>query len=850
MTAHLDVTITAGAAPEFGRKKGHIVTINPGTIGGAVPDRAQVVIVGGGVTGCSIAYHLAHLGWTDVVLLEQHQLTAGTTWHAAGLITSAGMTDETALFFSRYSRDLYARLEQETGHSTGFRAVGHISLATTPQRREALRREADWMHGFGVEDVELSPRELAEMWPLARTDDVLSAFCVADEGRADPVGVATSLAKGARQLGVRVVEGVAATGVQTRGKRVHAVLTDLGPIETEVVVNAAGMWARQFGALAGVSVPLQAAEHYYLLTDTVPGMDQDLPVIEDPDNYGYYRPEGDGMLVGLFEPVGAPWSLDGVPRGFSFGKLPPDWDRMEPYLGPALNRIPVLSETGVRTFFCGPESFTADVRPLLGPAPELDGYFVAAGLNSLGILSGGGVGKMIAHWIVDGVPPVDATSVAIDRTATYEASRRFRAERTVEQLGVLFGDAVWPAWKPSTGRNVRRSALHDRLAAAGAHFGVSAGWEYTEWFTDHGEAPVPALGFQRSAAHEIVGREHAAIRQAVGMIDMSLMAKFMVQGPDAGTVLSRLSANDVLLGPGRLVYTQWLNEAGGIIADLTVTCLEEDKFLVIASDIIHRRVEPLIRRAVRPGEVVTVADITSGTTLFTVQGPASRDLIGRLTDADLSNEAFPYLSARPIHVGYAPVLAIRVTYVGELGWELHVPAEYAAGVYDDLTAAGADLGFRLVGLSAMSSLRLEKGYRDMGVDIDNTDNPLEAGLGFAVAWDKPGGFIGRDALLEARAAGPPQHRVVSLIAEDAAIDLFGNEPVRLDGAWVGYVRAAAYGYTVGGAVGLAQVEWADGVTSSWLKSGDFRVHTPAGDVPVRLQIAPPYDPQRLRILAQ
>jgi glycine cleavage system aminomethyltransferase T/glycine/D-amino acid oxidase-like deaminating enzyme len=824
------------------------VTVNPETSGGAVPDRARVVIVGGGVTGCSIAYHLAHLGWTDVVLLEQHQLTAGTTWHAAGLITSAGMTDETALFFSRYSRDLYARLEQETGHSTGFRAVGHISLATTPQRREALRREADWMHGFGVEDVELSPRELAAMWPLARTDDVLSAFYVADEGRADPVGVATSLAKGARQLGVRVVEGVAATGTATRGKRVCAVLTEAGPIETEVVVNAAGMWARQFGAVAGVSVPLQAAEHYYLLTDTVPGMDQDLPVIEDPDNYGYYRPEGDGMLVGLFEPVGAPWSLDGVPRSFSFGKLPPDWDRMEPYLGPALDRIPLLSETGVRTFFCGPESFTADVRPLLGPAPELDGYFVAAGLNSLGILSGGGVGSMMAHWIVDGVPPVDATSVAIDRTAAYEVSRRFRAERTVEQLGVLFGDAVWPAWTPSTGRDVRRSVLHDRLAAAGAHFGVSAGWEYAEWFADHGQAPEPGLDYRRPAAHAIVGQEHAAIREAVGMIDMSLMAKFLVQGPDAGVVLSRLSANDVLLGPGRLVYTQWLNEAGGIVADLTVTCLEPDKFLVIASDIIHRRVEPLIRRAVRPGEVVTVADITSGTTLFTVQGPASRELIQQLTDAGLSNGAFPYLSARQIHVGYAPVLAIRVTYVGELGWELHVPAEYAAGVYDDLTMAGADLGFRLVGLSAMSSLRLEKGYRDMGVDIDNTDNPLEAGLGFAVAWDKPGGFTGRDALLEARAAGPPRHRVVSLLAEDPAIDLFGNEPVLLDGSWVGYVRAAAYGYTVGGAVGLAQVACADGVTGSWLKSGDFRVHTPAGDVPVRLQIAPLYDPQRLRIL--
>ncbi len=543
------------------------VKIGQVTGGGAVPSRAQVVIVGGGVIGCSVAYHLAHLGWTDVVLLEQHQLTAGTTWHAAGLITSAGMTDETLLFFSRYSRDLYARLEQETGHSTGFRAVGHISLATTPQRQEALRREAAWMHGFGVEDAEISPRELADMWPLARTDDVLSAFYVADEGRADPVGVATSLAKGARQLGVRVVEGVAATGVQIRGRRVCAVRTEAGSIETEVVVNAAGMWARQFGALAGVQVPLQAAEHYYLLTDTVPGMSQDLPVIEDPDNYGYYRPEGDGMLVGLFEPAGAPWSLDGVPREFSFGSLRPDWERMEPYLGQAMSRIPALPEVGVRTFFCGPESFTSDVRPLLGPAPELDGYFVAAGLNSLGILSGGGVGKVLAHWIAEGVPPVDATGVAIDRTAEFETSRRFRAERTVEQLGVLFGDAVWPTWKPSTGRNVRRSVLHDRLIAAGGQFGASAGWEFAEWFAGPGEAPVTTLDYRRQDSHAIVGREHAAVREAVGVLDMSLMAKLIVQGPDAGTILGRLSANDVTLGPGRLVYTQWLNGAGGIIAD-------------------------------------------------------------------------------------------------------------------------------------------------------------------------------------------------------------------------------------------------------------------------------------------
>ena len=814
-----------------------------------VPDRAQVVIVGGGVIGCSIAYHLAHLGWTDVVLLEQHALTAGTTWHAAGLITSAGMTDETSLFFSRYSRDLYARLEAETGHSTGFRAVGHISLATTPQRQEALRREAAWMHGFGVEDTEISAAEIAAMWPLARTDDVLSGFYVADEGRADPVGVATSLAKGAKQLGVRVVEGVAATGVSTHRRRVTAVRTEAGPIETDIVVNAAGMWARQFGALAGVSVPLQAAEHYYLLTDTVAGMDPDLPVIEDPDNYGYYRPEGDGMLVGLFEPVGVPWSLDGVARDFSFGKLPPDWDRLEPFLGPALARIPCLAETGVRTFFCGPESFTADVKPLIGPAPELDGYFVAAGLNSLGILSGGGVGSVVAHWIVDGVPPVDTAHIAIDRTATYETSERFRRERTVEQLGVLFGDAVWPTWKPATARNIRRSVLHDRLAAQGAQFGQSAGWEFAEWFAEPGEDAKSTLDFARQLSHDIVAREHKAVREAVGVLDMTLMAKLIVQGPDAAAVLSRLSANDVTAGLGRIVYTQWLNDVGGIVADVTVTWLEPERFLVIASDVIHRRIEPMIRRETRPGEFVTVTDVTSGTTLLSVQGPASRELLRRLTDCDLTNAAFPYLSARRLHVGYAPALAVRVTYVGELGFELHVPAEYGAGVYDDLMTAGADLGMRPIGLAAMTSLRLEKGYRDFGVDIDNTDTPLAAGLGFAVAWDKPGGFVGRDALVKVRAEGPPRTRVVGLLACDPAIDLFGNEPVRRDGRPVGYVRSAAYGHSLGAAVGLAQVTRTAGVTGEWLDEGGFSVQTGYGaQVPVRLQIAPFYDPKRLRIL--
>jgi 4-methylaminobutanoate oxidase (formaldehyde-forming) len=572
-------------------------------------------------------------------------------------------------------------------------------------------------------------------------------------------------------------------------------------------------------------------------------------VLEDPDRYGYYRPEGDGMMVGLFEPVGKPWHLDGVPPDFAFGTIDPDWDRMAPFLAPAMDRIPLLADCGVRLFFCGPESFTSDVRPLLGPAPELDGYWVAAGMNSLGILLGGGVGQLLAHWIVDGVPPLDVTGYSVGRTATHETSRRFRSERTPEQLGVLFGDAAWPHWKPTTARGIRRSVLHDRHVAAGAHFGVSFGWEFPEWFADAGEHPRTVLDFVRQESHPLVAREHHTVRTAVGVLDMSLMAKLMVQGPNAGAVLNRLSANDVDREVGRLVYTQWLNGRGGIVADVTVSKLADDRFLVVSSDITHREIEPRIRRETRADEVVVVTDVTSATTLLSVQGPASRQLLARLTDADLSNEAFGYLTAQQIHVGYAPVLAGRVTYVGELGYELHVPTEHAAGLYDLLFEEGRDLGIRPVGLAAMAGLRLEKGYRDMGIDIDTTDTVLEAGLGFAVAWDKPGGFIGREAMVAAKAAGAPTDRVVCLFVDDPDADLFGSEPIMLGDQWVGYVRAAAFGHTLGGPVALAQVHHGDGVTAAWLAANRFEVHTPAGRLPAQVRFAPFYDPQRLRILA-
>jgi len=820
---------------------------SPGHVAGTLPEHAQVVIVGGGVIGASVAYHLTKLGWRDVVLLERKQLTAGTTWHAAGLMTSAGCATEALLWMARYTRDLCTSLEAETGQATGFRPIGHLSLATTPGRLEALRREAAFTRGYGVDNQELSAREFGKLWPQARTDDVLAAFYVADEGRVNPADLTMAYAKGARLGGARIVEGATVTGFTSARGRVTGVVTDRGTIWTEYVVNAAGMWARQVGALAGVSVPLQAAEHYYLITDTVAWANPDLPVIEEPDRHGYYREEGGGILVGLFEPIAGPWALDGVPGDVAFASLPPDWERVGPYLARAMDRVPALHEAGVRTLFCGPESFTSDIGPLLGKAPELGGFFVAAGMNSLGIILSGGAGSLIAQWIVDGVPPVDTTGLAIDRTQPFETSRRFRADRTVEQLGVLFANAAWPNWHPRTARNVRRSVVHDRLAAAGAHFAVSSGWEYPEWFAADGAPPDIALGWGRDGSFALQAAEHRAVREAVGMIDMSLMAKFLVQGRDAEAVLNRICANDVAVPVGRIVYTQWLNERGGIEADLTVTRLAEERFLVVVTDLIHRRIAPWIERHAPDGAHVTVTDVTSGTTLLTVQGPRSRELLQRLTSADLSNDAFPYLSASEIDVHYARVLAMRVTYVGELGWELHIPAECSLTVYDALLEAGTDLGYRNVGLGAMNSLRLEKAYRDYGLDIDNTDTPLDVGLGFALAWDKPGGFIGREALLARRHAGPQSRRLAQFLLEDPGPLLHGGEPILRDGRWFGHIRAGAYGHTLGGAVGLGMVEDDAGIPVEVIQSGRFEVDIAGIRYPARASVRPLYDPDRLRV---
>jgi glycine cleavage system aminomethyltransferase T/glycine/D-amino acid oxidase-like deaminating enzyme len=836
----LDFTAINPAAAKAGAQ--------PSTASVELPSRAQYVVVGGGVIGTSIAYHLAQLGATDVVLLERRQLTSGTTWHAAGEVVSGGTTED-ALWMARYSAELYARLEEETGLSTGFRTCGYLQLATTARRDEAYRRETAYMRSVGMTKEILSPREVGELVPLMRTDDVIHGFWTPDEGRANPVDVTMSLAKGARQRGARIFEDTEVTDFLLERGRVVGVRTERGDVECEKVVLAAGLWGRELAAKAGVTVPLQAAEHYYLLTEPIAGVTpESVPVVEEPESYGYYREEGGGLLVGMFEPVGKAWSLDGTPRDSAFAVLPPDWDRLAPFLEVAMRRFPALEEAGIRTLFCGPESFTDDLSPMLGESPEVDGLYLACGLNSVGILSGGGLGHMMARWLIEERPPLDVTAVGVDRAHEFQATRLFRRERTVERLGFLLNDLSWPNAQPQRGRGVRRSPYHAHHVADGAHLVTTSGWEYPEYFAGPGVRPTVEWGFARGEAFERTGEEHLRARESLAIFDMSLMSHHLVQGPHASRVLNRVCANDVDTAVGRIVYTQWLDESGGIIADVTVTRLADDQYVVISGDTIHRRVPAWIRRQTRDGEFLTVTDVTSGQSLLSVQGPRSRELLQRLSPDDWSNEAFPYLTARKVELGYTPLWALRVTYVGELGWDLLVPTEFGATLYDQLREAGADLGFRPTGVGALETMRLEKAFRDMGHDIDSTDTPLEAGLGFAVAWDKPGGFVGRDALLAQREAGPLGRRLVNVLLASPDHDLVGDEPVYWDDEPVGHVRSGGFGHCLGAACGIAEVRRDEGLTAADLAVGTFEIDVAGERVPARVSLKPFFDPERSRIL--
>ncbi len=811
-----------------------------------LPDRAQVVVVGGGIIGTSVAYHLAHMGMKDVVLLERDRLTSGTTWHAAGLMATFGSTSQTSTELRQYTRDLYSRLEAETGLATGLKQCGLIELAIEPGRLEEYRRVAAFNRHCGVEVHEISPREVAEMWPLARTDDVLAGFYIPDDGRVNPVDVTMSLARGARMQGVTIIEGVPVTGFLRERGTVTGVRTDQGDVGAEYVVNCAGMWARQLGERVGVSIPLQAAEHYYLLTEPIDGVESSWPVLEDPASYGYYREEGGGLMLGMFEPVCAPWRVGGIPQDFSFGELPPDWDRLGPYLEKTMARVPVTEQIGIRKFFCGPESFTPDLLPIIGEAPELRNFFVAAGLNSIGVLTGGGIGRTVAQWIVNGGPDVDITAMNIDRLHPYQANPEYRATRTVESLGLVYA-THYPHRPTRTARGARLSPIHDRLAALRACFRDVSGWEGADWYAPDGVRPeVGELTWGRPHWFGYWEAEHHATRNGVIVMDMSFMAKFLVQGRDAGRELERISANQVAAEPGRITYTQWLNERGTLEADLTVTKLDHDQFFVVASDTAHRHAETWMRRHFGDSHAF-VTDVTSGYAQINVQGPLSRDLMAAVTSADMSNDAFGFRTARYIDIGFARVLCIRITYLGELGYELHVPAEQAVAVYDRLVAAGRPLGLRHAGLKALSSLRMEKAYRDYGHDIDNTDSVLEAGLGFAVALDKPGGFIGREAVLARKAEGTLTRRLVQVLLSDPEPLMFHAEIVSRNGRPAGYIRSASYGFTLGGAVGLAMIDADEPIDQKYLDSGEWTVQIGDAVYPARASLRPLYDPASKRV---
>lgn len=808
-----------------------------------LPQRAQIVIVGGGIVGCSLAYHLVKLGLRDVVLLERKQLTSGTTWHAAGLVGQLRATQNLTRL-AQYTADLYAGLEAETGQATGFRRTGSLALATTHERLEELARGASMASCFGLEAEMLDAADAKALWPLMNVDDVVGAVYLPKDGRTNPIDTTQALAKAARAGGARIFETTKVTAIRQAGGRATGVVTETGEIEAEFVVNCAGMWSREIGRLCGVNVPLHAAEHFYVVTEPMAGLADGLPVLRDPDNANYFKDDAGKLLVGWFEPVARPWGMDGIPESFAFDQLPVDMDHIEPQLERAMHRVPALAEHGLQVTFNGPESFTPDDRYLLGEAPELRNLFVAAGFNSIGIQSAGGAGKVLAEWIARGHPPMELWDVDIRRMMPFQANRRYLRDRTVEGLGLLYA-MHWPFRQVESARNVRKSSLHDRLAAEGACFGETAGWERPNWFGEPGTEPAYAYSYGRQNWFEASAREHKAVRERVGIFDQSSFAKFQVEGPDAEAALDQICANRIAGIPvGKIVYTQWLNDRGGIEADLTVTRTAETAFLVVTSAASQTRDFAWLKAGLADRRAIAV-DVTSGLAVIGVMGPRSRELLAGLTPDDLSNADFPFATSREIDLAYARVRASRITYVGELGWELSMPSEFAQGVYDVLREAVRPLGGALAGYHAMNSLRLEKAYRHWGHDIGDEDTPLEAGLGFAVAFSKSA-FRGRDALLRAKEQ-PLRKRLVQFAVADGL--LYHNEPIWRDGRLVGRTTSGMYGHTVGRGLGMGYVEANEAVTKDWIEAGRFEIEIARRRVPAEASLAPFYDPQSLRVKA-
>jgi 4-methylaminobutanoate oxidase (formaldehyde-forming) len=812
----------------------------------AVPSHARVVIIGGGIMGCSTAYHLAKNGWKDVVLLEQGRLSGGTTWHAAGLVGQLrGYQNLTKLI--QYSTELYSKLEAETGLATGWKQCGSLSVARTQERMTLLRRSAATANKQGVACEELTPQQAGDKYPIMRTDDLVGAVWLPGDGKANPADITQALAKGARNNGVRIFEKTRVTSIDTKDGRVTGVQTTDGPIAAEVVVNCGGQWARQVGRMVGVTVPLYSCEHMYIVTEKMEGVPRDLPVMRDPDGYIYFKEEVGGLLMGGFEPEAKPWNKDVIPDDFEFGMLPDDWDQFQILMDNALIRVPQLEKTGIKTFMNGPESFTPDLNYILGEAPQLRGFFVGAGFNSMGIASSGGAGMALAEWIVAGEPTLDLWPVDIRRFANFHGNDTWLRERVSETLGLHY-KMPWPQREQQSGRPFRRSPLYDRLAARGAWFGNKMGWDRPNWFAGAGNVPDMQYGWGRGAWFDAVAAEHKATREAVTVADETSFGKFLVQGRDAEKALQLLSTNDIAVPVGRTVYTGLLNERGTYESDLTIARLARDKFMVITGSAQVMRDADWISRHLPQDAHVTLTDVTGGWTVLSVMGPNSHALLQKVSKADFSNEAFPFATIREIGVGFATVLASRRTYMGELGWELYVPAEFAVTVFETLHAAGADVGLRDAGYYAIESLRLEKGYRAWARELTPDDTPWQAGLGWAVKLDKPGGFIGREALVEAKQK-PLDRRLVSVVLQDPEPLLWGGETILRDGKPVGDLTSAGYGHTIGASVGLGYMKRADGqaIDAAWLEAGKVEIDLAGTRLAAQVSLRAPYDPSGSRI---
>ncbi len=801
-----------------------------------------MIIIGGGVIGTSVAYHLAALGWSDVLLLEQGQLSCGTTWHAAGLVGQL-RASESVTRLVQYSARLYRRLEAETGLSTGFRQSGGVTVARTQERLVQLHRTAAAAAAYGLDCELIDPRRALALYPVMRADDLAGALWLPGDGTANPTDLTYALARGARNRGARVRERTRVTAILAAHGRVTGVRTADGDIEAEVVVNCAGQWAKQVGAMCGVNVPLHSAEHFYVVTEQMDGVRRDLPVLRDPDGYTYFKEEVGGLVVGGFEPQAKPWvAPDEVPADFEFRLLPEDWDQFAILMENALLRIPALSHTGIKKFYNGPESFTPDNQFILGEAPELRNFFVAAGFNSVGIASAGGAGQALAEWIAGGEPATDLSAVDIRRFARFHGNSQWLHDRVGEVLGLHYA-VPWPNRELDTARPFRRSPVYHLLKAANACFGSRMGWERANFFAPPGQRPQIGYGWGKQNWLPWSAAEQRAARSGVAVFDQTSFSKFLLVGSDAEAALQWLCTADIATAPGRTVYTGMLNSRGTYEADITVTRLSATEFLLVSSAAQTEHDKDHIARRIPAGAAATLVNVTSAYAVYGVMGPRSRELLSAISRTDFSNAAFPFGSSREVDIGYATVRATRITYVGELGWELYVPAEFAVGVYEDLMTAGAGLGVVNAGYYAIESMRLEKGYRAYGRELSPEYNPVEAGLLFACKLTTGIPFLGREAVEKARAEGP-RRRLVSLVLDDPDVMMWGGELVLRDGQAAGQVTSAAWGETVGSSVGLAYVRQGGGevITAEIARAGAYQVNAGGELWPASLHLRPPFDP--------